>query len=166
MVRAALEQIGGRALLESKLGVGTTVRLDLPMTVAMSRIMVVETGGQLFGISMDAVSETVRVTPDRISRIKGNIGFVSPRSGGADHFPGRAHEPTGRDQAGRHFEAFGRPGSCREDSGQLRRRDPRPPRRGSQADGRAARRCPRLCRNDIAGKRGSSPGTRYEEILP
>ncbi len=76
VVRAALEQIGGRALLESKLGVGTTVRLDLPMTVAMSRIMVVETGGQLFGISMDAVSETVRVTPDRISRIKGNIGFV------------------------------------------------------------------------------------------
>jgi two-component system chemotaxis sensor kinase CheA len=46
------------------------------MTVAMSRIMVVETGGQLFGISMDAVSETVRVTPDRIRRIKNNIGFV------------------------------------------------------------------------------------------
>ena len=58
VVRAALEQIGGRALLESKLGVGTTVRLDLPMTVAMSRIMVAETGGQLSGISMDAVSET------------------------------------------------------------------------------------------------------------
>ena len=46
------------------------------MTIAMSRIMVVETGGQLFGISMDAVSETVRVTADRISRIKNNVGFV------------------------------------------------------------------------------------------
>jgi two-component system chemotaxis sensor kinase CheA len=76
VVRAAIEQIGGRVSLESKVGVGTTVRLDLPMTVAMSRIMVVETGGQLFGISMDAVSETVRVTPDRIRRIKNNIGFV------------------------------------------------------------------------------------------
>ena len=42
---------------------GTTVRLDLPTTIAMSRIMVVEAGGQLFGISMDAVSETVRVRP-------------------------------------------------------------------------------------------------------
>src|ERR1700746_639351 len=42
----------------------------------MSRIMVVETGGQLFGISMDAVSETVRVTPDRVSQIKNNNGFV------------------------------------------------------------------------------------------
>lgn len=76
VVRTAIEQIGGRVSLESKVGVGTTVRLDLPMTIAMSRIMVVETAGQLFGISMDAVSETVRVTPDRISRIKDNIGFV------------------------------------------------------------------------------------------
>jgi two-component system chemotaxis sensor kinase CheA len=76
VVRAAVEQIGGRVSLESKVGVGTTVRLDLPMTIAMSRIMVVETAGQLFGISMDAVSETVRVAPDRISRIKNNIGFV------------------------------------------------------------------------------------------
>ena len=76
VVRAAIEQIGGRVSLASKVGVGTTVRLDLPMTIAMSRIMVVEAGGQLFGISMDAVSETVRVTADRISRIKGNLGFV------------------------------------------------------------------------------------------
>lgn len=76
VVRTAIEQIGGRVSLESTVGVGTTVRLDLPMTIAMSRIMVVETGGQLFGISMDAVSETMRVAPDRISRIKNNVGFV------------------------------------------------------------------------------------------
>ena len=42
----------------------------------MSRIMVVEAGGQVFGIPMEAVSETVRLTPDRISRIKNNDGFV------------------------------------------------------------------------------------------
>jgi two-component system chemotaxis sensor kinase CheA len=76
VVRTVIEQIGGRVSLASRLGTGTTVRVDLPMTIAMSRIMVVEAGGQLFGISMDAVSETVRVTPDRISRIKNNLGFV------------------------------------------------------------------------------------------
>ena len=76
VVRTAIEQIGGRVSLESKVGTGTTVRLDLPMTIAMSRIMVVEAGGQLFGIAMDAVSETVRVTPDRVSTIKNNDGFV------------------------------------------------------------------------------------------
>jgi two-component system chemotaxis sensor kinase CheA len=76
VVRTAVEQIGGRVSLESKVGVGTTVRIDLPTTIAMSRIMVVEAGGELFGIAMDAVSETVRVTPDRISQIKNNNGFV------------------------------------------------------------------------------------------
>jgi two-component system chemotaxis sensor kinase CheA len=76
VVRTVIEQIGGRVSLASRVGTGTTVRLDLPMTIAMSRIMVVEAGGQLFGISMEAVSETVRVTPDRVSRIKNNEGFV------------------------------------------------------------------------------------------
>jgi two-component system, chemotaxis family, sensor kinase CheA len=76
VVRTVVEQIGGRVSLASSMGTGTTVRLDLPMTIAMSRIMVVEAGGQLFGISMDAVSETVRITSDRVSRIKNNPGFV------------------------------------------------------------------------------------------
>jgi two-component system, chemotaxis family, sensor kinase CheA len=76
VVRTVVEQIGGRVSLASRMGTGTTVRLDLPMTIAMSRIMVVEAGGQLFGISMDAVSETVRITSDRVSRIKNNPGFV------------------------------------------------------------------------------------------
>ena len=76
VVRTAVEQIGGRVSLQSRAGIGTTVQLDLPTTIAMSRIMVVEAGGQLFGISMDAVSETVRVTPDRISQIKNNNGFL------------------------------------------------------------------------------------------
>ncbi|MBR1279986.1 chemotaxis protein CheA [Bradyrhizobium sp. AUGA SZCCT0283] len=76
VVRTAIEQIGGRVSLESKVGAGTTVRLDLPMTIAMSRIMVVEAGGQSFGIAMEAVSETVRVPPDRVSTIKNNDGFV------------------------------------------------------------------------------------------
>jgi two-component system chemotaxis sensor kinase CheA len=62
--------------LSSRIDAGTTVRLDLPMNIAMSRIMIVETGGQLFGIPMDAVTETVRLSPDRISQIKNNDGFV------------------------------------------------------------------------------------------
>ena len=76
VVRTVIGQIGGRVSLATRVGVGTTVRLDLPMTIAMSRIMVVEAGGQLFGISMDAVAETVRVTPDQISQLKNNLGFV------------------------------------------------------------------------------------------
>ena len=76
VVRTTIEQIGGRVSLSSAKGTGTTVRLDLPLSIAITRIMMVEIAGQVFGIPMDAVMETVRVPADRISRIKGNDGFV------------------------------------------------------------------------------------------
>ena len=149
VVRTAIEQIGGRVSLESKVGIGTTVRLDLPMTIAMSRIMVVEAGGQSFGIAMEAVSETVRVTPDRVSTIKNNDGFVLrdrvvPIISLAElmKLPGQK-----RDAAD---QTFGRHGSCRQDCRLRDRRGPRPPRRGAQADAGAAGRGTRLCRDDIA----------------
>ena len=76
VVRSTIEQIGGRVTLVSRVGRGTTINLDLPLNIAMLRIMVVEAGDQLFGIPMDAVTKTVRLTSDRISTIKNNDGFV------------------------------------------------------------------------------------------
>ena len=76
VVCSTIERIGGRVSLRSRVGVGTTVSLDLPINIAMSRIMVVEAGGQIFGIPMDAITETLRLSPDLISRIKNNEGFV------------------------------------------------------------------------------------------
>lgn len=76
IVRTAIEQIGGRVSIRSEVGRGTTIRLDLPTNISMSRIMVVEAGQQVFGIPMDAVSETVRLNSDRITHIKRNDGFV------------------------------------------------------------------------------------------
>jgi two-component system, chemotaxis family, sensor kinase CheA len=76
VVRATAAQLGGHVSVSSQVGVGTTVRLDLPLNIALSRIMVVEAGQQVFGIALDAVMETVRLTPDRISQIKSNAGFV------------------------------------------------------------------------------------------
>jgi two-component system, chemotaxis family, sensor kinase CheA len=76
VVRATTERIGGRVSLKSRVGAGTTVSLDLPTNIALLRIMVVESGSQLFGLPMDSVSETMRLTPDRISRFKNNDGFV------------------------------------------------------------------------------------------
>jgi two-component system chemotaxis sensor kinase CheA len=75
-VRASIEQIGGRVSLKSGVGTGTHVSLDFPMNIALLRIMVVESGGQVLGIPMDAVRETVRLKPDQITRFKQNEGFV------------------------------------------------------------------------------------------
>jgi two-component system, chemotaxis family, sensor kinase CheA len=76
VVRTVVERVGGRVSVASRVGAGTSTRLELPLNIAISRIMVVEAGGQVFGIPMDAVTETVRLTPDRISQIKTNEGFV------------------------------------------------------------------------------------------
>ena len=128
VVRTVIEQIGGRVSLASRVGTGTTVRLDLPMTIAMSRIMVVEAGGQLFGISMEAVSETVRITPDRVSRIKNNEGFVlRERVVPIVSLAELMNLPEGTKEATA-SETFRCYRGCRQDGGVRSRRHPGAPR--------------------------------------
>jgi two-component system chemotaxis sensor kinase CheA len=76
VVRTIIDQIGGRVSVDSSVGRGTAVKLDVPTSIATSQIMVVECAGQAFGVPMDHVLETVRLTPDRISEVKNNEGFV------------------------------------------------------------------------------------------
>lgn len=75
-VRVAVERMGGRAGVESRLGHGSTVRLTLPFTVMKTQVMTVEAGGQILGIPLDAVVETVRVPRTAISAIGAAHAFV------------------------------------------------------------------------------------------
>jgi two-component system chemotaxis sensor kinase CheA len=75
-VRAAIERLGGTIGIDSAAGRGTTVRLDLPLTMAVSRVMTVEIGGQSYGIPIELIVETVRVPARRISRIRAGEVFV------------------------------------------------------------------------------------------
>ncbi|WP_395672727.1 chemotaxis protein CheA [Inquilinus sp.] len=75
-IRTAVEQLGGRVVLDSRAGQGTTLRLTLPFSVMMTRVMMVEAGGQMFGIPFDAVLETVRVGRDRIVPVGTARAFV------------------------------------------------------------------------------------------
>jgi two-component system chemotaxis sensor kinase CheA len=60
-VRSAVEKVGGRVSIASRAGQGTTVGFSLPFSVLMTQVMTVEAGGQVFGIPLDAIVETVRV---------------------------------------------------------------------------------------------------------
>ena len=68
-VRTAVERVGGRAAIESRAGHGTTVSFSLPFSVMMTHVMTVEAGGQLFGVPLDAVVETVRVPREAIAAV-------------------------------------------------------------------------------------------------
>ena len=52
--------------METRLGMGSTVRFVLPFSVMMTRVVTVEAGGQVFGIPLDAVIETVRIPREQI----------------------------------------------------------------------------------------------------
>jgi two-component system chemotaxis sensor kinase CheA len=70
VVRTAVEQINGAVTLESTLGQGTRLRLALPLSMAVTNVMIIESNRQVFGVPMDMVLETVRVPRGAIHSIK------------------------------------------------------------------------------------------------
>jgi len=69
-VRAAVEKVNGTVSLQSERGKGTQIRLSLPLSMAVTNVMIIESSGGIFGVPMDMVVETVRIREDRINRIK------------------------------------------------------------------------------------------------
>jgi len=69
-VRTAVERINGQVELSSSRGRGTTVRLTLPLSMAVTNVMMIEAGGARFGVPMDLIVETVRVPAEDIHRFK------------------------------------------------------------------------------------------------
>jgi two-component system chemotaxis sensor kinase CheA len=69
VVRTSIERLGGRVTVSSRPQRSTIVRFTLPFTVMMTQVLTVEAAGQVFGVPMDAVVETVRVNRDAIASI-------------------------------------------------------------------------------------------------
>jgi two-component system chemotaxis sensor kinase CheA len=70
VVRTAVERINGSVALSSVQGQGTTIQLSLPLSMAVTNVMVIESAGRRFGVPMDLIVETVRVHGDDIHRFK------------------------------------------------------------------------------------------------
>ena len=65
VVRTNIEAIGGTVDIHSTPGVGTTVRVHVPLTLAIMPALVVRCGSERFAIPQSAVGELVPVTRDR-----------------------------------------------------------------------------------------------------
>ncbi|MFB9338867.1 chemotaxis protein CheA, partial [Actinoplanes octamycinicus] len=68
-VRASVEKLGGSVTMRSELGSGTVTRLRLPLSMAVTQVMVVSVAGQRFGVPVDLVVETVRVPAAEMGRV-------------------------------------------------------------------------------------------------
>ncbi|WP_245664848.1 chemotaxis protein CheA [Actinoplanes subtropicus] len=68
-VRAGVEKVGGSVTMRSQPGRGTSTRLRLPLSMAVTQVLVVSVAGQRFGIPVDLVAETVRVPAAEMNRV-------------------------------------------------------------------------------------------------
>ena len=69
-VRSAVDRLGGNVSLSSTPGQGTRMQLSLPLSMAVTSVMVIESGGVQYGVPMDMVVETVRIPAGAVHAIK------------------------------------------------------------------------------------------------
>jgi two-component system, chemotaxis family, sensor kinase CheA len=70
VVRNAVERINGQVQLSSVHGKGATIRLSLPLSMAVTNVMMIEAAGRHFGVPMDLIVETVRINAEDIHVFK------------------------------------------------------------------------------------------------
>jgi two-component system chemotaxis sensor kinase CheA len=110
VVRTNVEKIGGKVELESKQGKGTTLRLRIPLTLAIVPALIVKSRGQSFALPQGALSELVHIPPERyeqeiewmegapLYRLRGNLLPLV--------FLERMLKQGGEGQPGRHRDNF------------------------------------------------------------
>ncbi len=65
VVRSNIDAIGGTVELSSQMGLGTTVRIKIPLTLAIISALLVGTAGESFAVPQIGIVELVRVTEDQ-----------------------------------------------------------------------------------------------------
>jgi two-component system chemotaxis sensor kinase CheA len=75
-VRSAVERLGGQAIVRSLPGHGTTIRLSLPLTIVMTKVMTVRLGRELYGFPLDGIIETAFVPASRVLPVRDAEAFV------------------------------------------------------------------------------------------
>jgi two-component system, chemotaxis family, sensor kinase CheA len=71
IVRSKIEDISGTVELDSQPGVGTTITIKLPLTLAILPSLLAEIDGDVFAIPVETVSEIVTVKKEELSRVHG-----------------------------------------------------------------------------------------------
>ena len=71
VVRSGVAAVNGLVKVSSEVGKGTTFTLELPLTLATFRGLLVESGNGLYAFPLSYVQETVRLDPEAVETIVG-----------------------------------------------------------------------------------------------
>ncbi len=71
IVRSKIEQLSGTVELDSEVGVGTTITIKLPLTMAILPSLLTVVASDVFAIPLESVKEIVRVKNKDLSTVRG-----------------------------------------------------------------------------------------------
>ena len=70
VVRSKIEALSGEVEVKSKMGVGSTWTIRLPLTLAMIQALMVDVGGEKYAISLGSIQTIEDITPDEIKTVQ------------------------------------------------------------------------------------------------
>ena len=70
VVKSVVERLGGAVRVQSELGNGTTITLNLPLSLALLRVVLLEAGEELFALPTASVRRIVQVGPADIGQLQ------------------------------------------------------------------------------------------------
>ena len=72
VVRTNLKKLNGTVEIESHLTQGTTVKLRLPLTLAILPVLLVQVGKEIYALPLRSVAETVQINPKHLHQVEGS----------------------------------------------------------------------------------------------
>ncbi len=73
VVKKFVDEMGGAIRVRTRPGLGTTMTITLPLTMAIIRAILVETSTLLYAIPISSVSEVVMVDPGAFTMVRGEL---------------------------------------------------------------------------------------------
>lgn len=76
VVQRSIQRLGGTLDMQSNLAEGTTFTLRLPISFSMAQLMLVEVGGERYGIPISDILETQKLSTQAVQSIRAGRAFV------------------------------------------------------------------------------------------
>lgn len=73
VVKRNIKSLGGRIFIESTMDVGTTIKVHLPLTLAILDGQLVRVGEEVYIIPLLAIVESLQIKPELVNKVSGDI---------------------------------------------------------------------------------------------
>jgi Chemotaxis protein histidine kinase and related kinases len=73
VVKTKIVELGGTLSIDSRVGHGSTVRLSVPLTLAILRVLMVRVGNRLLSLPMSNVAEVFELSEGQVQELDGRV---------------------------------------------------------------------------------------------